>query len=89
MAKRPRRRYLSGPMNQHERIPRPAALAEIRYLDGDFRVLKPGTYVRCAVTEQPIPLDELRYWSAERQEAYSSPEAALKRLGELGLLPKV
>ena len=88
MAKRPRRRYLSGQMNQHERIPRPAVLAEIRYLDGDFRVLKPGTYVRCAVTGQSIPLDELRYWSAERQEAYSSPEAALKHLTELGLLPK-
>lgn len=75
-------------MNQHERIPRPAALAEIRYLDGDFRVLKPGTYVNCSVTGQPIPLEELRYWSAERQEAYSSPEAALKRLDLLGLLPK-
>jgi hypothetical protein len=75
-------------MNQHERIPRPAIEAEIRYLDGDFRVLKPGTYVRCAVTGAQIPIEELRYWSAERQEAYSGPEEAMKRLESLGLLPK-
>jgi hypothetical protein len=75
-------------MNQHERIPRPATEAEIRYPDGDFRILKPGSYVRCAVTGAQIPIEELRYWSAERQEAYSGPEAALKRLEGLGLLPK-
>jgi hypothetical protein len=77
-------------MNRHERIPpRPATEAEIRYLDGDFRVLRPGSHVRCAVTGQAIPLDELRYWSAERQEAYASPEIALQRLEELKLLPKL
>lgn len=75
-------------MNQHERIPRPATEAEIRYLDGDFRVLKPGSYVRCAVTGDTIPIDELRYWSAERQEAYCGPGAAMQRLESLGLLPK-
>jgi hypothetical protein len=75
-------------MNQHERIPRPATEAEIRYLDGDFRVLKPGSFVRCAVTGAAIPIDELRYWSAERQEAYCGPDAAMKRLESLGLLPK-
>lgn len=75
-------------MNRHERIPRPATEAEVRYLDGDFRVLKPGSHVRCAVTGTAIPLDELRYWSAERQEAYAGPEIALKRMAELGLLPK-
>ena len=54
--------------------------AQIRFLDGDFRVLRPGAFVRCAVTGAPIPLDELRYWSVDLQEAYSSPEAALARL---------
>jgi len=34
------------------------------------------------VTGQPIPLDDLHYWNAETQEAYSSPEAALQRLRE-------
>lgn len=88
MARAPSPRYLPRNMNQHERIPRPAVEAELRYLDGDFRVLKPGTYVRCAVTGVQIPLDELRYWSAVRQEPYASPDAVLKRIDELGLTPK-
>lgn len=54
--------------------------AEIKYLDGDFRVMRPGAFVRCAVTGVSIPLDELKYWSVERQEAYATPEAVLKRL---------
>jgi hypothetical protein len=54
--------------------------AEVRYLDGDFRVVRPGAFVRCAVTNIPIPLEELKYWSVEHQEAYSSPEAVLQRL---------
>ncbi len=53
--------------------------AEVKYLDGDFRVLRPGAFVRCAVTGVPIPLEELRYWSVDLQEAYASPEAALQR----------
>jgi hypothetical protein len=53
--------------------------AEVRYLDGDFRVVKPGAYVRCAVTGQAIPLEELKYWSVDLQEAYASPEAVLER----------
>ncbi|WP_112663302.1 DUF2093 domain-containing protein [Microvirga flavescens] len=55
--------------------------AVVQYLDADFRVVKPGAFVRCAVTGQEIPLDELKYWSAERQEAYASPEAVCERLG--------
>ena len=47
--------------------------------DGDFRILRPGAYVRCAVTGEPIPLDELRYWSVDLQEAYASPTASMKR----------
>lgn len=53
--------------------------AEVKYLDGDFRVIRPGGFVRCAVTGVAIPLDELKYWSVERQEAYATPEAVLKR----------
>jgi hypothetical protein len=55
--------------------------ALVEYLDSNLKVVRPGAYVRCAVTGQPIALDELRYWSVERQEAYSSPEAVLKALG--------
>jgi hypothetical protein len=54
--------------------------AEVKYLDGDFRVVKPGAFVRCSVTSVAIPLEELKYWSVERQEAYATPEAVLKRL---------
>jgi hypothetical protein len=53
--------------------------AEVKYLDGDFRVIRPGVFVRCAVTGTEIPLEELRYWSVDLQEAYASPEAVLQR----------
>lgn len=59
--------------------------ATLEYLDADFRVVKPGAYVVCAVTGARIPLQELRYWSVERQEAYSDAAASLKRHQELGL----
>ena len=45
--------------------------AEVKYLDGDFRVVRPGAFVRCAVTGGPIPLEELKYWSVDLQEAYA------------------
>ena len=54
--------------------------ATVEYGDGTMRLVKPGSFVRCAVTGEPIALDNLRYWSAERQEAYASPEAVLQRL---------
>lgn len=60
-----------GPSGQGE--------AKIQYLDGDFRVLTPGSYVICAVTGVRIPLDELKYWSVDRQEAYATPTAVLER----------
>ena len=55
--------------------------AAIEYLDSNIRVIRPGSYVRCAVTGQAIPLDQLKYWSVERQEPYASPAAVMKRLG--------
>ncbi|MDQ8756479.1 DUF2093 domain-containing protein [Sphingosinicella sp. LHD-64] len=57
-------------------------LARIHYLPGTYRVLTPGDHVVCAVTHQPIPLSDLRYWSVERQEAYASAEASLKAEGK-------
>jgi hypothetical protein len=67
-------------MNRFERHPQPAGEADLEYRDGDYRVRKAGAYVRCAVTGQPIPLEELHYWSVDRQEAYSSPAARLQLL---------
>jgi hypothetical protein len=52
--------------------------AKLRYLDADFVVVKPGTFVRCAVTGVPIPLDDLTYWSVDRQEAYANATAAFE-----------
>ena len=53
--------------------------AQLQYLDGDFRVVSPGTFVNCAVTGERIPLDELKYWSVDLQEAYAMPAAVLQR----------
>jgi hypothetical protein len=53
--------------------------AEVTYLDGDFRIVRPGAFVRCAVSGVPIPLEELKYWSVDLQEAYATPEAVLER----------
>jgi len=66
-------------MNRIERRPVDAGEAKVEFIDGDFRIVRPGAFVRCAVTGQPIPLDELRYWSVDRQEAYASPAASMKR----------
>jgi hypothetical protein len=68
-------------MNRYERRPVAATEAEIEYGDGEFRVIRPGTFVRCAVTGTPIPLDDLRYWNVALQEAYLTPQAKLTRLG--------
>jgi hypothetical protein len=38
-------------------------------------------FVCCAITKDPIPLDELRYWNVARQEAYSSRDAVLMAIG--------
>lgn len=54
--------------------------AKLHYGPSTFRVLRPGQHVYCAVTGEAIPLEELRYWSAEHQEAYASPEIATRRL---------
>jgi hypothetical protein len=51
--------------------------AKIRYMAGTFRVLSDGDHVRCAQTGVMIVLDELRYWSVERQEAYVDAVASL------------
>ena len=53
--------------------------ARIRYLDGDFQVTSPGAFVRCAMTGESIPLDELKYWSVARQEPYANASVSLQR----------
>lgn len=52
--------------------------AKLHYMDGTFRLLAPGDHVVCAVTNLPIPLEELRYWSVARQEPYATAAASLQ-----------
>lgn len=54
--------------------------AKLVFGPNGFRVMKPGPYVLCAVTAEQVPLEELRYWSVDLQEAYASAEIATKRL---------
>ena len=61
--------------------------ARLRYLDGDFQVASPGSFVRCAVTGETIPLDELRYWSVARQEPYLTAAISLQR--EIDMNPEL
>ena len=51
--------------------------ARLHYMAGTFRMLSDGDHVVCAVTGAEIPLEELRYWSVERQEAYADAAASL------------
>jgi hypothetical protein len=75
-------------MNKMERDLRPDGLAELEYLDGEYRVIRPGSFVICAVTGMQIPLEALRYWSVDLQEAYATPAASLKRMQETGRTPR-
>lgn len=52
--------------------------AKLHYMAYSFRVLVPGDHVTCAVTGARIPLDDLRYWSVARQEAYANAEVATR-----------
>jgi hypothetical protein len=53
--------------------------AKVKFLNGEFQVLSPGDFVRCAVSGEPIMLPDLRYWSVELQEAYATPELSMQR----------
>jgi hypothetical protein len=69
-------------MNRFERSSAFKGEAKVKYLDGEVQVLTPGDFVRCAVTGRTIPLDDLRYWSVELQEAYADAASSLKRSQE-------
>jgi hypothetical protein len=70
-------------MNRFESNIPGAREAKLRYEDADFSILAQGDYVRCAVSGQPIRLDELKYWSVARQEPYATAEIAFRRHLEL------
>ena len=53
-------------------------LARLHYMANGFRVLNQGDHVMCAVSGAPIQVEQLRYWSVARQEAYATPAIATK-----------
>lgn len=59
-------------MNQFEK----SDIAKIRYLDADYQIIVQGSHVICAITGKKIPIDELKYWSVARQEAYVDVQAS-------------
>lgn len=61
-----------APYSDHE--------AKLHFRAGSFAVIVPGSYVTCAVTGKRILLDDLRYWSVERQEPYADAAAALQAM---------
>jgi hypothetical protein len=71
-----------------DQINRESGEAKLKFLDGDYDVLEAGSYVVCAVTGTQIPVEALRYWSVDLQEAYASPAIATRRMQEKGLVPK-
>ena len=66
-------------MNRFEKFFGLRGEAKVRYLNGEFQVVSPGDFVRCAVTGEPIMLPDLKYWSVDLQEAYVSPEVSMQR----------
>lgn len=54
--------------------------AQLHYGDNDLKIIKPGSYVRCATTGEKIMLDSLKYWSVEKQEPYKNAAAAMARM---------
>ena len=70
-------------MNYQQPIDGKAREAVLRYRPGEFEIVSPGQFVRCAITGKPIALEELRYWSHEVQEAYASAEIAFQRHEQL------
>ena len=49
-------------------------VAKLHYMPNGFRPLTAGDHVLCAVTGEAIALDELRYWSVEKQEPYATAQ---------------
>ena len=58
-------------------------LAELKYGPNTFEVLEKGNHVICAVSGKKIPLDKLKYWNVDLQEAYFSPKEAQRRFEEV------
>ena len=58
-------------------------LATIKYFPNNFKIIKDGDYVICAISGKKIYLDKLTYWNVELQEAYFSYIEADKKREKL------
>jgi len=58
-------------------------LAEIILEHGQFKFKTLGDYVECSVTNNKIPIEDLKYWNVDLQEVYASPAIAMQRYKEL------
>ncbi len=56
--------------------------AILEYYPGDYHVVRRGGFVTCAVSGARIPLSELKYWSADLQEAYATSQIATQRYAD-------
>ena len=54
--------------------------ARLQYMANGFRVLSAGDHVLCAVSGARIALEDLRYWSVTRQEAFATAQLASEAL---------
>lgn len=50
--------------------------ARLHFMANGFRVLSPGDHVVCAASGARIGLEDLRYWSVSRQQAYATAALA-------------
>lgn len=54
--------------------------ARLAYLPNGFRMLSNGDHVVCALSGVAIPLDQLRYWSVDRQQPYATAALAVQAI---------
>ena len=54
--------------------------ARLHFGPNGFRILSQGDHVVCARSGVRIPLEELRYWSVDRQEAYATCALAVEAI---------
>ena len=55
-------------------------LAKLKFLPNNFEIIENGDHVICAISKKKITLENLSYWSVDKQEAYYSyVEAAIER----------
>ncbi len=55
-------------------------LAKLKFLPNNFEIIENGDHVICAISKKKITLENLNYWSVDKQEAYYSyVEVAIER----------